>query len=402
MVAVAGSIGKTTAKIAIATIVAEHLRVRLFHGNRGDGFIDPLAILGIDYPGGIKGWRAWHAIYKAARRRIKQPTDVDVVIMELTSTEPGSIARYANYVQPDITVVTSVTESNLETFGTLDAIGQEQLGAANISKAALISKDDVDGAYAQFLTNATIATYGVEGMSEYRFEATDYSFAHGYRGNFYAAEWSEPVQIEPQVYDEFTLRQVVAACAVGVKVGLTASQIFSGVQRITPLNGHMARLRGVEDSSILDNTATNSPLGSKNSLQALYQISAPQRIAVIGAMHKLGHRTAAAHQEVGMLCDGAQLAWVVTVGADANRHSAPAARARGCQVKECQDAIEAGAFVRSVLEPGGVVLFDGPESGIYLEEAVKIVLHTASDADRLVRQTPEDIAHKQRIFSRFA
>lgn len=49
----------------------------------------------------------------------------------------------------------------------------------------------------------------------------------------------------------------------------------------------------------------------------------------------------------GSHCTVDMLDWVVTVGEKANTYLAPAARQKGCQVKECIDAIEAGAFVRN-------------------------------------------------------
>ena len=86
----------------------------------------------------------------------------------------------------------------------------------------------------------------------------------------------------------------------------------------------------------------------------------------------------------------------------ANQFLAPAARQRGCQVKECRDALEAGAFVRQKLHAGGVALFKGSSGGVWLEEAIKINLHSTDDEKRLIRQSPEWLAKKRDFFSRFA
>ena len=68
----------------------------------------------------------------------------------------------------------------------------------------------------------------------------------------------------------------------------------------------------------------------------------------------------------------------------ANQYLAPSARQRGCQVKECKDAIEAGSFVRDKLKKDGIALFKGSSGGVWLEEAIKINLHTAVDENKLV------------------
>jgi len=401
LVTVAGSVGKTYAKRAIATVLSERYRVRLFHGNRGTNFTAPLAILGIDYPGDLKGFRAWRAVFKAARERVKLPADVDIIVHELNATGFGSIASYAAYLQPNVSVISAVSSSNLEQFQTIDFIAQEQLSAVNMSRAALINRDDIDGTYAAYITNSNINTFGTGGAAEYRFNEGDYDITDGYKGEFVAPEWDMPLPVQINAHDEFSIRLTVAAAAVGIKFGLTSDEIRRGIAKIRPLEGHMQVLRGFNQSTLLDDTANNSPLGGVVALRALYQISAPQRVAVFGSMAHLGQSSASEHQSLGALCDSTQLAWVVAVGDDAANYLIPEARKRGCQVKVCRDAIEAGAFVKSIVEPGGVVLFNGPEDGVYLEEAVKITLHSSDDAKYLVRQSSEWDEKKQEFFSRF-
>ena len=70
------------------------------------------------------------------------------------------------------------------------------------------------------------------------------------------------------------------------------------------------------------------------------------------------------HADLGSHCSTELLDWVVTVGEKANMYLAPAARQKGCQVKECRNAIEAGAFVRDKLKPEGIALFKGSSGGV--------------------------------------
>lgn len=50
-------------------------------------------------------------------------------------------------------------------------------------------------------------------------------------------------------------------------------------------------------------------------------------------MNELGDSSAEEHRRIGELCDGVELSWVITVGDEANKYLAPAAKAKGCQVK---------------------------------------------------------------------
>src|SRR3954465_7271309 len=76
LVVVAGSVGKTSTKRDIATLLSSRYRVALHEGNHNTHLSAPLAILGIDYPGSIKSIGAWLSVFAAARERIKEPTGV--------------------------------------------------------------------------------------------------------------------------------------------------------------------------------------------------------------------------------------------------------------------------------------------------------------------------------------
>jgi len=109
LIIVAGSVGKTTTKLAIGTVLSERFRVRVHEGNHNAELSAPLAILGIEYPENVKSILAWLAVFKAARFRIDQPADVDVVIQEVGSDRIGQIPHAGSYLKPDIAVITAVS-----------------------------------------------------------------------------------------------------------------------------------------------------------------------------------------------------------------------------------------------------------------------------------------------------
>jgi UDP-N-acetylmuramyl pentapeptide synthase len=200
---------------------------------------------------------------------------------------------------------------------------------------------------------------------------------------------------------EHSIRAAVAAGAVGLRLGMNEEALRRGLANIRAVNGRMNILRGVQDTIIIDDTYNSSPLDASSALAALYQMAVPQRIAVLGDMNELGESSAAAHEAIGKICNANELTHVVTVGEDAQKYLAPAAQSNGCHVVSFKTALEAGAFVHKVLEPGAAILFKGSEGGVFLEEAVKIVLHSTDDESSLVRQTPSWIETKQQFFSKF-
>lgn len=401
LIVVAGSVGKTSTKRAIATLLSQRYRVALEEGNHNTHMSAPLAILGIEYPDNIKSIGAWLSVFAAARARINQPTGTDVIIQEIGTDHPGDIAQFARYLRPDIAVVTAVTPEHMEFFGTMDAVAQEELAVANMAQVAIINRDDIDGTYATYLTNSSIDTYGTTGAAEYRFEEQDFTIEHGYTGAVITPEFDQPIPATIKVIGEHSLRPAMGAVAVAVKLGLSADQIAAGLALLRPVPGRMNILRGINDTIIIDDSYNSSPIAASGALQALYGLQVPQRVAMLGSMNELGSSSPEEHRKLGELCDPSLLSWVITVGDDAENYLAPAARARGCQVKCFKSAIDAGAFARSVLEPGAAVLAKGSQNGGYLEEAVK-VLCLMSDDSELVRQSETWMQTKNAFFSKFS
>lgn len=401
LVAVAGSLGKTSTKIAIATVLSEQYRVRLHEGSRSTLLSVPLAVLGIEHPQKDNLF-AWLGVLRAARRRIHEPTDVDVIVQELSTAAPGTMAHYGTYLLPDMAVITAVTPEQMDTFTTIEAVAQEELAVAQFSRLAIINRDDIDGRHVNYLTNGNLTTYGTSGTAEYRFITEDFSPENGHVGLLIAPDSEQPLSVTIRVVGEHNLRPAIAAAAVGYKLGMNAATIVTGLKRLQPLPGRMNILRGVRQTMLIDDTYSSSPLSASSALQTLYTFQAPQRIAVLGSMNNLGSDSQKEHEALGKLCDPSLLSWVVVIGDEAARYLAPSAKAQGCQVMVCANALEAGAFVHKVLEDGAVILFNGSETGIYSEEALKVVLHLADDESLLVRQSVSLLAAKADFFSKFA
>ena len=401
LVVITGSVGKTTTKRNIGTILAERFRVGMNEGNHNTALSAPLSMLGIEYPSNIHNVFAWLKVFRAANSRIKNEATVDVIVQELGTDRVGEIPAFGGYLRPDIAVVTAVSPEHMEYFGSMDTVAQEELGVSDYSKTTIINRDDIDGDYAKYINTPNFVTYGSTAAAEYRIEVGDYSVGEGYTGRVFGPEFPESFEIHANIIGEHTLRTVVGAVAVAAKMGMTPAEIASGVSKIQAAPGRMNLLRGIDGTTIIDDTYNSSPAAASAALQVLYSFAdVPQRIAVLGQMNELGATSKSEHEKLGLLCDGELLSWVVVVGADAENFLAPAARSRGCQVYVAKNAIDAGKFVRSITDTGAVILVKGSQGGIFLEEAVKILCDMTEDVE-LVRQSPEWQATKDALFSQY-
>ncbi len=400
LIAVVGSVGKTSTKRALGDILVQRYRVRMHDGNLNTELGVPVALLGIDYPSNPRSPWQWMRVLLAAHKRVKQPADCDVIIQELGTDHPGDIAAFGSYLTPDIALVTAVTPEHMEFFGTIEAVAKEEMSVSNFSKFVFINRDDVESRFAEYETNPNFSTYGTSGAAEYRFEQQDFTVGTGFRGTFITPDYPEPFEATVKVVGEHSLRSIVGAVAAATKLGLTPAEIVRGLALIRPVPGRMNILRGIGGTTVIDDSYNSSPAAAAAALQTLYSFDTdnmPQRIAVLGDMRELGNTSRAEHMRIGALCDPNLLSWVVFLGPDMQTYAAPEARQRGCQVRVVKSAIEAGEFVRSVAEPGAVILVKGSQNTIYLEECVKILVDEDQDHE-LVRQSPEWQATKNNYF----
>lgn len=391
LIVVVGSVGKTTTKNAIATVLSTKFRVQAERGNLNSELSVPFAILGIEYPPDnlLRSFRVWRHVFKAMRRRIRDSQGVDVIIQELATDGPGQIPHYGKYLKPDIAIVTAVAPEHMENFPAgLDDIAKEELSVANYSKLTVINRDDVDSKFAPYANTTNITDYGLFG-GEYRFETSDGTPLDGYSGKFFAPEFPGGVDTTIHLVGDHNLKAAAAAGLVAAKLGMSAEEISKALSDITPVYGRMNVLKGVSNSTIIDDTYNSAPSSAIEALRTLYLVDGAQRIAILGSMNELGNFSGDMHQKVGAMCDPNYLEWVVTIGEDAASYLAPAARSRGNTVKSFPDPISAGIFVKKVLKPGGIVLAKGSQNGVFAEEAVKILLSHTDDEWKLVRQSKE-------------
>lgn len=400
IVAVAGSIGKSTTRRAVAGVLSQRYRVRMHEPHRKTAFHLPAEILGISLPEKPTLFQ-WIAALRAAGERVRAEADTDIIIQEINTIRPGDFAAVGRYLHPDITLLTGVTAEQIEVFGSVEAVGQEYMSLTGFSKYALINRDDIDAKFAQLGTNPNFSTYGSSGTAEYRFETDSFDLLEGYKGVLVGLE-RDPCKLHIRVVGDHMLRAAIAAYAVAVRIGMEDDDIVRGLEALRPLSGRMNPLRGIDGTTIIDDTHDARPASVAAALQTLYALDTedvPQRIAVLGDIQNLGNLSKEEHEKLGALCDPSLVTWFVLVGPEMEMYLAPVAKSRGCQVRVVRNAIEAGKFVRSVTETGTVILVAGAAS-LYLEETVKTLCNMTEDTE-LVRQTPEFMAKKNAFFNLF-
>jgi UDP-N-acetylmuramoyl-tripeptide--D-alanyl-D-alanine ligase len=392
VVAVVGSMGKTGTKMAIAELLAQSgLRVRCQAGNYNDRVTVPLVFFGLREPS-LYNLLAWLKVFGATQAENALPYPYDVVVVELGTDGPGQMEQFA-YLKPDIAVVTAVSAEHMEYFGTLDRVAAEELAVFDFSSRVLVNGDDTPGKYlagrefAEYSLQSEQAEYlGVAKSKGLQGQKLDVKLPHG------------SLTTEIHFLGEQGAKVTLAAAAAADMLGVKKAAIAKGLSELRPFSGRMQILDGVKNTTIIDDTYNAAPLTAKAALDVLYAARTGQRIAILGSMNEMGDYSREAHTEVGEYCNPKKLDVVVTIGKDAKKWLAPAARARGCTVHSFLSPYEAGEYVTGKLQKGGIVLAKGSQNEVFAEEAIKPLLADPADAAKLVRQSDYWLARKEQQF----
>jgi len=253
--------------------------------------------------------------------------------------------------------VTAIAPEHMEFFKNLEAVAEEEWSVRFFADKIFANRNLCSILPADFDHNQ-INFYGKEIDAKYKYE-------------FFS---------EAQTYS------ISAAITVAEFFKISEIKINEAIKKVNGFAGRMAKLQGIKNSIIIDDTYNASPEAVKMALQTLYKFEASQRIAILGMMNELGATSEIEHKKIGKYCDPNFLDLVVTIGKDANLFLAKTARENGCEVYEAQNAVDAGKFVAEKLKERAVILAKGSQNGVFAEEALKFILADKSDITKLVRQ----------------
>lgn len=402
VVAVAGSIGKTSTKTAIATVLAQKYRVLVHQGNYNSEVGLPLSVFELEVPGSLYNPLAWLIKMVQAWWRSRH-YPYEVLVLELGTDRPGDLAKFWPYLKPDIGVITAVAPEHMANFPDgLDEVAAEELSLTQHCGQVIVAHDEIADNYRrQYINTLPHHTYyGLDVEKGYSFRskpaADGSSLSIKHHGRVVVREH------QVKLLGATAAQSLVAAYAVGRELELTEHQLLKGLSEVTPVSGRLNPLAGIHGTRLIDDTYNSSPQAVAEALKLLESCPVTgngRRIAVLGSMNELGPDAQSYHEAAGQ--DTAGVDYLVTIGEAANRWLGPAALAAGLdpsRYKPADTPYAAGAFLRSLLHEGDVVLIKGSQNGVFAEECTKLLLQDPQDVARLVRQSPEWLRIKKKQF----
>ena len=128
IIGITGSVGKTSAKEAVFAVLKNKFRVGRNAKNFNNELGLPLAILGLEKSGGKNIFSWLSIIFKAWRLLLfKNKKYPQVLILEMGADRPGDIQYLTSLARPNIAIITTIGQSHLEYFGSIENIAKEKI-----------------------------------------------------------------------------------------------------------------------------------------------------------------------------------------------------------------------------------------------------------------------------------
>jgi UDP-N-acetylmuramoyl-tripeptide--D-alanyl-D-alanine ligase len=356
VVAVTGSVGKSTTKSWIAAVLEQSRRTLSARESYNNEIGLPLTLL-------------------------EMTADTDVVVLEMAMRGLGQIAYLCDLARPQVGVITNIGVSHLELLGSVENIASakgelfEALppdGVAVASSAGSHYGDLCARAACRCLSFGFGEEAAVRGRTA---SVRGDNLRPGTDGTIqfdlcYEGDRLGVILNAPGRHNVENALAVAAAC---LALGAPLTEVAAGLACVTPPKRRLQPLRTLRGAVILSDCYNSAPASAQAAVEVArdWQVRG-RRLAVLGDMKELGSESAALHRQLGQLLPAAGFATVFAVGdyADDLIEGAVVAGMSAEQALRCGDNQELARRLCAEVRPGDLVLIKGSRA-MQLEQVVE-------------------------------
>jgi len=395
IIAVTGSVGKTSMKDAIYSILKKYHNVRKSEKSFNSEIGIPLTVLGL--PNAWNNPFLWlKNIVDGFLTAVLSKDYPSYIILETGIDRPGDMKKLVGWLKPNIVVLTRFPDIpvHVEYFKMpQDVIDEKMLLVEALKTDGIVVYNHDDPIIQAQLSSIRHKTIGFSRYLPSQYVASKdevyyhddvpkgLRFSIDHLGNEYKINIEGVLGIQ-SVYT-FT-----GAIATATQCGISMPEAVLALKGHVSPPGRMKIIKGIKGTVIIDDTYNSSPIAVEQALVTLKEVrQAKRRIAILGDMLELGRFSAREHERVGELvvkCADT----LFTVGIRSHR-TASSALAHGLNeenIFQYEDAARAGRELQNYIQPGDVILIKASQ-GIRAEKIVQEIMEKPDKADELlVRQ----------------
>ncbi len=406
IVAITGSVGKTSTKDAVYAVVSGVSYVRKSEKSYNSQIGLPLTILGC--PNGWNNPLVWISnIFKGLWLFLWPHKYPKWLVLEVGVGKPGDMKATALWLKTDVVIITTIgsTPAHIEFFDSRKHLIEEKSTLIKTLKSdgvLILNNDDEAVREMSSKTKNRIVTFGFKEDSDIRGSEENifYNKKGVPEGIVFRIDQngsSLPVIVE----GVFGRNHIYASFGALALAHALKWNIVDAVDRLKDYSvpvGRMRLLKGINKSFIIDDTYNSSPFACESALRTLGEIKTTGRkIAVLGDMLELGKHTEESHRDMGKVAkENVNILVVVGPRAQKIKEGALDRGMKNKNIFEFLNSTEAGKFLKTFVSEGDFVLIKGSQ-GVRMERAVEAILSPTNKKNKsklLVRQDEEWLKKK--------
>lgn len=346
VIGITGSVGKTSTKDMVASVLATQYHVLKTEGNHNNEIGLPLTLL-----------------------KLK---DENALVLEMGMSAFGEISLLTNIAKPTTGVITIIGSSHIGELGSRENILKAKLEIIEglASKGALIINNDNDLLYNWNQQNSDEhrhITYGIENESELQAK----NIQMGEEGSSFEIDYNERTYTaKVPVPGKHFIYNALAAIAVGLENNITIENCMKGIAEFSLTKKRMEILKTEQNVTILNDCYNASYESVKAALEYLHSLKVNRKIAVLGDVLELGEFSKQMHQKMGEEVIHNEVDILITVGTEAKEiASTVRKKSQKIDIFTFEQNKEASSLLKEIMKPEDVILIKA-SNGMHFDEIV--------------------------------
>lgn len=331
VIAVTGSVGKTTARDMIASVVATKFKVLKTQGNLNNHIGLPLTIL-----------------------KLK---DHEALVVEMGMNHLGEISVLSKIAKPDIAVITNVGTAHLGNLGSREGILKaklEILDGLNENGILIINNDNdmLNSWLSKQQNKEKIYTFGIDNKSDVM--ASNIIIGENYN-KFEVINEDKTEEVVLHVAGAHFIQHALAAILVGKKLNIPFTNIKEGLENVELTKGRMEIINIKNNITIISDCYNANYDSMKAAIEHLGRIKDRRRIAILGDMLELGEYSQDLHTKVGEEVVKNKIDLLITVG-EMGKVISDKAKENGIEVYHFSNNDQALEKIKELIKANDLIL----------------------------------------------
>lgn len=311
IVGITGSVGKTSTKEMIASVLSQKFKVLKTAGNFNNEIGLPLTLLRIRQEHeaavvemGISDFGEMHRLAKMAKPDVCVMTNIGICHLENLKTRDGILkakSEIFDFLRPDAHIVLNGGDDKLSTIGTVKGVTPVFYSIEGENQ-----RENPD------ITASEIENLGLKGM----------------KARIHTPEGDLKVHIP--IPGKHNIYNAMAATAAGLALGLTLEEIRAGIETVETIGGR-TNLLDIDGMVVIDDCYNANPVSMRSSIDVLKN-GLNRKIAVLGDMGELGEKERQLHYEVGQYVAESRIDTLFCAGTLSEEMAKGAKSTGSCQV----------------------------------------------------------------------